>query len=65
MKCCCVIGGTGFIGSFVVNVLLSEGRKVIVVGRNEHPTRHLPDNVKYIPGDFGDTYFLRGVLTEC
>jgi UDP-glucose 4-epimerase len=62
MKCCCVIGGTGFIGSFVVNVLLGEGRKVIVVGRNEHPTRHLPDNVEYIPGDFGDTYFLRGVL---
>lgn len=62
MKCCCVIGGTGFIGSFVVRALLKEGRKVIVVGRNELPTRPLPDNVEYNPGDFGDKYFLRGIL---
>lgn len=62
MKCCCVIGGTGFIGSFVVNALLAEGSKVLVIGRNEIPTRSLPDAVEYIPGDFGDKYFLRGVL---
>jgi UDP-glucose 4-epimerase len=62
VKCCCVIGGTGFIGSFVVNILLREGRKVIVVGRSALPTRSLPDNVDYIPGDFGDKYFLRGIL---
>jgi UDP-glucose 4-epimerase len=62
MKCICVIGGTGFIGSYVVRALLNEGRKVVVVGRNEHPTRPLPEGVAYIPGDFGDKYFLRGVL---
>jgi UDP-glucose 4-epimerase len=62
MKCCCVIGGTGFIGSFVVRALLNEGRSVIVVGRNEHPTRPLPAGVVYVPGDFGDKYFLRGIL---
>jgi UDP-glucose 4-epimerase len=62
VKCCCVIGGTGFIGSFVVKALLKKGRKVIVVGRNELPTRPLSDGVEYIPGDFGDKYFLRGVL---
>jgi Nucleoside-diphosphate-sugar epimerases len=57
-----VIGGTGFISSFVVRALLDEGRNVVVVGRNEHPTRPLPAGVVYIPGDFGDKYFLRGVL---
>jgi UDP-glucose 4-epimerase len=62
MKCCCVIGGTGFIGSFVVNILLREERKVIVVGRSELPTRPLPGNVDYIPGDFGDKSFLRDTL---
>jgi UDP-glucose 4-epimerase len=62
MKCCCVIGGTGFIGSFVVRALLREGRNVIVVARNEFPTRPLPAGVDYVPGDFGDKYFLRGIL---
>lgn len=64
MKCCCVIGGTGFIGSFVVKALLAEGRKVIVIGRNEMPTRPLSPTVEYFPGDFGDKYFLRGVLSN-
>jgi len=62
MKRCCVIGGSGFIGSFVVKALLAEGRKVLVIGRNKRPTRPLPLNVEYISGDFGDKYFLRGVL---
>jgi len=62
MKNCCVIGGTGFIGFFVVRALLNEGRNVVVVARNESPTRPLPVDVKYIPGDFGDRYFLKGVL---
>jgi UDP-glucose 4-epimerase len=62
MKSCCVIGGTGFIGSFVVRALLKEGRKVIVVGRNKFPTRPVPDNVEYVSGDFGDKDFLRGIL---
>jgi len=62
MKCCCVIGGTGFIGSFVVRALLREGRNVMVVARNESPTRPLPVGVEYVPGDFGDKYFLRGIL---
>lgn len=62
MKNCCVIGGTGFIGSFVVRALLNKRRNVVVVARNESPTRPLPADVKYVPGDFGDRYFLKGVL---
>lgn len=62
MKYCCVIGGTGFIGSFVVKILLEQGKKVIAVGRKKLPSRPLPDNIKYISGDFDDKHFLRGVL---
>src|SRR5258708_697536 len=58
----CVIGGTGFIGSHVVELLNARGRRIIVVGRNASPTRPLPDGVEYRAGDYGDEYFLRGVL---
>lgn len=61
-KNCCVIGGTGFIGSYLVRLLLRAGRNVLAVGRNEQPTRPLSADVQYVPGDFGDKYFLRGVL---
>lgn len=61
---CCVIGGAGFIGSYLVPILLRNNRQVIVIGRNTCPSRPLPAGVEYIPGDFGDKYFLRGVLQE-
>lgn len=62
MKRTCVIGGTGFIGSYVVWMLQATGRSVTVVGRNAVPTRPLPEGVLYRAGDYGDGYFLRGVL---
>lgn len=62
MTCCCVIGGTGFIGHAVVQALLQEKRSVVVVARNKIPTRPLPEGVRHVPGDFGDKYFLQGVL---
>lgn len=62
VKYCCIIGGAGFIGSHLVPTLLRENRKVIVIGRNDRPSRPLPPGVEYVPGDFGDKYFLRGIL---
>jgi len=60
----CVIGGAGFIGSYIVELLLSQGRKVTVVGRSQRPVRILPDEVLYYSGDYGNGVFLRGILQE-
>lgn len=62
MKHCCVIGGTGFIGTYVVDALLSRGAQVTVIGRKGSPTRQLSEKVRYISGDYGDRSFLFNVL---
>lgn len=62
MRRVCIIGGTGFIGHHLVDQLIRSDREVTVIGRNPHPTRELPDGVLYISGDYGDRFFLRGVL---
>lgn len=64
MKHCCIIGGSGFIGSHLIKPLLSTNRKITIIGRNAIPTRHLPKDVSYLAGDYGDCYFIRGVLQE-
>jgi UDP-glucose 4-epimerase len=62
MKHCCVIGGSGFLGSYVVEVLHARGKRVTVVGRKPIPSRILPKEVCYIPGDYNDRAFLLDVL---
>jgi UDP-glucose 4-epimerase len=62
MKHCCIIGGAGFIGSHLVSLLLARGSQLTVIGRNPAPTRVLPHGVRYLAGDYGDNYFLRGAL---
>jgi UDP-glucose 4-epimerase len=59
---CCVIGGTGFIGSHLVELLVTKGREVTVIGRSVSPARNLPEGVRYVAGDYGDRDFLRNVL---
>ncbi len=48
MMRCCVIGGAGFIGTWLVRELLASGREVTVLGRR--PTRpvHLPEAARYV-----------------
>jgi UDP-glucose 4-epimerase len=58
-----VIGGSGFIGSHLTHALVERGRQVTVMDRAPEPIRHLPENVPYISGDYGDKVFLRQVLT--
>lgn len=62
MRHCCIIGGTGFIGAHLVKQLLERNRRLTVIGRNPHPSRTLPPGVDYLAGDYGDSYFLKGVL---
>lgn len=61
---CCVIGGSGFIGHHLVRILDGQGKTLTVIGRNRLPSRTLPSGVRYIAGDYGDHYFLRGVLND-
>lgn len=61
---CCVIGGSGFIGQHLVQLLASQGKDLIVIGRNRLPSRTLPSGVRYIAGDYGDQSFLREVLVD-
>jgi nucleoside-diphosphate-sugar epimerase len=47
-----VIGGTGFLGSYIVDALLAAGQHVAVVTRNpERAAQELPDAVEIISGD--------------
>lgn len=62
MRHCCVIGGTGFIGSHIVKKLVSRERQITVVGRNSNPSRVLPSSARYVAGDFGSKHFLMDVL---
>ncbi len=61
---CCVIGGSGFIGHHLVQMLASQGKALTVIGRSRLPTRMLPSEVRYISGDYTDQYFLRSVLND-
>lgn len=62
MTYCCVIGGTGFIGSHVAKVLLGRQRHITVIGRNPVPPGSLPKGVHYVAGDYSDYNFLMKIL---
>ena len=62
MKRCCVIGGTGFLGQYVVEELLRRGMGVTVVGRKKINDSRLPKQVKYYSTDYGDVGLMKAVL---
>ena len=61
---CVVIGGGGFIGTWLTASLLDSGRKVLVLGRNTDRPSSLDDRAVYVSGDYGDPNFLKAVLVD-
>jgi len=59
-----VLGGTGFIGSHIVDALLNEGYYVKVLDRTlKHTENNHPHSVEYLQADFGDSLILLEALT--
>lgn len=61
---CCLIGGSGFIGSHVAPLLAASGRELTVVGRSAAPLRKLPPGTKYVSGDYGDPLLLQQLMSQ-
>lgn len=61
---CCLIGGSGFIGSHLAPLLAARGRRLTVVGRRAAPLRKLPPGAQYASGDYADLQFLRKLLAQ-
>ena len=51
MKHCCVIGGNGFIGTHVVETLLTLDRKITVIDIKPLPSKVFLREVRYITGN--------------
>ena len=59
-----ILGGNGFIGSHLVDRLLSEGDSVRVFDRCEEPYRKPNKDVEYCYGDFGNRALLKNALKD-
>ena len=61
-----IIGGTGFVGGYIVDALLDSGHDVNVLVRpgSESKVQRI-DDVRVVGGDLDTTAALRDVLTDC
>ncbi len=58
-----VLGGTGFIGSHIVDALVNNGHQVKVIDRTlKHIQTNNPLLVQYIQADYGDSFVLSEAL---
>lgn len=57
-----VIGGAGYIGTYLVPMLMASGRHVTVLGRSHAPRYTLPEGVAYVADDFGRRDLICGLL---
>ena len=58
IKHCYVIGGNGFIGTHIIETLVTFDRQITVIDKNPLPSKVLPKEVNYITGDYGVKDFL-------
>jgi UDP-glucose 4-epimerase len=61
---CLVLGGNGFIGSHLVDLLLREGHRVRVYDRADDRFRSRLAQVEYIYGELGNQGLIRAALTD-
>lgn len=61
----CVIGGGGFVGSYLVDKLLVSGRDVLVLGRGSSRPSALRAQARYLSCDYGDRSGLRQAIADC
>jgi UDP-glucose 4-epimerase len=57
-----IIGGNGFIGSHLTDLLVAKGQSVRVYNHSTNPYLNPRNEVEYIYGDFGDRDLLKSAL---
>ncbi|OYR41324.1 NAD-dependent dehydratase [Halorubrum sp. Ib24] len=57
-----VTGGTGFIGTHLVEILVNDGHEVVVLTRDLTKAEHLPEPVEIIEGDITDKESMRDAM---
>lgn len=61
---CLIIGGGGYIGSFLIPLLLAKGRRVTVLGRQPKPSYVLPRETTYVQGSYSDSKLLATLVAD-
>lgn len=64
MKNCYLIGGSGFIGRHLTQLLTGTRRRLTVVGRKPACDPPLPDGVRYLSGNYGDEEMLDAICGD-
>jgi UDP-glucose 4-epimerase len=59
-----VIGGSGYIGSYLVPQFVATGRGVTVLGRSTFPRYELPEGAVYVSGDFSQHDLIINLLAS-
>jgi UDP-glucose 4-epimerase len=58
----CVIGGGGFIGSYLIEALIASGRDVLVLGRKPQPATPIHAQATYVQCDYSNRDLLRAQI---